>query len=98
MRPPSVNRNELAALRGLAIRTLAQACPHLPQISIARVIGVDHGTVRYHLSGRCKSAGTPYELQRALTAAAHAIAAGDWHAAAEHLQQTSARARELTTS
>jgi hypothetical protein len=92
MKPPPASRNEIAALRGLAIRTLATACPHLPKTDIARVLGVDHGTVRFHLSGRCKSSTVPFSLQRSLISAATAIASGNFSAASSALIEASGAA------
>jgi len=95
MKPSPLNRNELAALRGMVIRAISKALPELRKVDIARAMGVDHGTVIGHLAGRRKCVPTELvvHLQPVIFAGANALSAGNLEAAAREFDRLAARIR-----
>lgn len=78
-----LKRYERAALRGLAIRALATACPHLKHGEIAAAIGVSRDLVRHYVQGRSKAPRLECvtHWQQPLLAASRALAEGHYEKA-----------------
>lgn len=92
-----LKRYEVAALRGLAIRALASACPHLAAGQIAVAVGVSRDLVRYHVQGRSKAPRLEcvVSYQQPLMAAAGALASGHFDLAARHLSSAAVALQKI---